>query len=43
MDRKAAYEHTSKDIAKWTGQVQKNRQAEQLLLAEALVRARVKS
>jgi len=34
LDRAAAYDKSSKDVTKWQGQVQKERQAEQLILAE---------
>ena len=34
VDREAAYAKSSKDVTKWQGQVQKERQAEQLVLAD---------
>ena len=34
LDREAAYDKSSKDVTKWQSQVQKERQAEQLVLAE---------
>jgi len=34
VTREAAYEKSSKDVGKWTAQVQKERRAEQLVLAE---------